>query len=121
MLNTVILIGRLTKDPDLRYTTSGTAMTTFTLAVERSYTNKNGDKEADFISIIIWRRLAENCANHLGKGRLVAVEGRLQTRSYEDNSGSRRKVVEVVASNVRFLDWPKKEQPELSDDLEVPF
>lgn len=137
MLNRVILIGRLAQDPELRYTTSGIAVATFALAVERSYTSKTGERETDFISIVVWRKLAENCANHLGKGRLVAVEGSLQTRSYDDNNGVRRKVVEVVADNVRFLDWPKegsasgsKKSPtsnnnddfgNFGDDIDVPF
>ncbi|WP_026036894.1 single-stranded DNA-binding protein, partial [Limnohabitans sp. Rim47] len=107
MLNRVILIGRLTRDPELRYTTSGIAVATFALAVERPFTNQSGERDVDFIDIVIWRKLAETCANHLGKGRLVAVEGRLQTRSYDDSNGIRRKAVEVVADSVRFLDWPK--------------
>ena len=83
MLNTVILIGRLVRDPELRYTTSGAAVANFTLAVDRPFTNQQGQREADFIDIVTWRKLAETCGNHLGKGRLVAVEGRLQIRSYE--------------------------------------
>lgn len=100
MLNKIILIGRLVADPNLRYTQSGIAVTNFTLAVNRQF----GDNEADFIDIVTWRKLAETCANHLNKGRLVAVEGRLQIRSYEDQNGVRRKASEVVADNVRFLD-----------------
>lgn len=107
MLNRVILIGRLTKDPELRYTTGGIAVANFSIAVERPFVGQNGEREVDFIDIVVWRKLAENCANHLGKGRLVAIEGRLQARSYEDNNGVRRKAVEVVADSVRFLDWPK--------------
>ncbi|WP_066634149.1 single-stranded DNA-binding protein [Desulfolucanica intricata] len=110
MLNRVILIGRLTRDPELRYTTSGIAVASFTLAVDRGYTNRQGERETDFIDIITWRKLAEICSNQLGKGRLVAVEGRLQIRSYDDNQGIRRKASEVVADNVRFLDWPKDGQ-----------
>lgn len=100
MLNSVILIGRLTRDPELRYTTSGTAVCQFTLAVQRKY-NKD---EADFIDIVAWRGLAENCANYLGKGRLAAVEGRIQIRSYENQEGQKRKAFEVIADDVRFLD-----------------
>ena len=107
MLNKVILIGRLTQDPELRYIPSGAAVASFTLAVDRSFTTKQGEKETDFINIVVWQKLAENCSNHLGKGRLVAVDGRLQVRSYDDNQGVRRKVAEVVANDVRFLDWPK--------------
>ncbi len=100
MLNRVILIGRLTRDPELRYTPKGTAVATFTTAVDRKF-NRN---EADFIPVVTWNKLAELCANYLGKGRLVAVEGRLQVRSYETQEGQRRWVTEVVADEVRFLD-----------------
>ncbi len=104
MLNKIILIGRLVADPQLRYTQSGNAVTNFTLAVDRAFTNQSGEREADFIDIVAWRKQAEVCANHLTKGRLVAVEGSLQIRSYEDNNGIKRKAAEVVANNVRFLD-----------------
>jgi len=107
MLNKVILIGRLTKEPDLRYTPSGTAVAKFTLAVDRRF-SKDREKEADFIDIVVWQKLAETCANYLGKGRLIAVEGRLQIRSYDDNQGIRRKAAEVIAENVRFLDRAKE-------------
>lgn len=107
MLNTIILIGRLTRDPELRFTPSGAAVTKFALAVDRGFTNQQGERETDFIDIVAWQKLAENCANHLGKGRLVAVEGRLQIRSYEDKEGVRRKAAEVVARNVKFLDKAK--------------
>ena len=111
MLNRVILIGRLTQDPELRYTASGIQVATFTLALNRSYSNKQGEKieEVTFIDIVVWNKQAENCANYLSKGRLVAVEGRLASRSYEDKQGIRRKVVEVVASDVRFLEWGNRE------------
>lgn len=107
MLNKIILIGRLTKDPELRYTNSGIPVARMTLAVDRPFIKEGGQKETDFIDVVVWRALAENCAKHLGKGRLVAVEGRLQIRSYEDNQGIRRKAAEVVADNVRFLDRAK--------------
>jgi single-strand DNA-binding protein len=107
MLNRVILIGRLTKDPELRYSPAGVAIATFTLAVDRSFTNQQGEREADFIPIVVWRKQAENCANYIGKGRLVAVEGRIQVRTYDANDGQRRWVTEVVAENVRFLDKAK--------------
>ena len=109
MLNKVILIGRLVRDPEPRYTTSGVAVTKFTLAVDRPFPNKQGEREADFIDIVTWQKLAETCANNLSKGRLVAVEGRMQIRSYDDNQGIRRKAVEVIAENVRFLDRANKE------------
>ncbi len=108
MLNTVILIGRLVRDPELRYTPAGVAVGSFTIAVDRPFTNQQGEREADFIDIVLWRKLAETCASHLGKGRLVAVEGRLQVRSYETQDGQRRRVAEVVANNVRFLDRPRE-------------
>lgn len=104
MLNRIILIGRLVADPQLRYTQNGVAVTSFTLAVDRPFTSQNGEREADFIDIVTWRKQAEVCANHLNKGRLVAVEGRLQIRSYDDQNGIRRKAAEVVADQVRFLD-----------------
>ncbi|HAI52263.1 MAG TPA: single-stranded DNA-binding protein [Firmicutes bacterium] len=104
MLNRIILIGRLVADPQLRYTQTGIAVTNFTLAVDRPFLNQSGEREADFIDIVTWRKQAEICANHLTKGRLVAVEGRLQIRSYEDQNGIRRRAAEVVADSVRFLD-----------------
>ncbi|WP_282938660.1 single-stranded DNA-binding protein [Paenibacillus sp. RC67] len=104
MLNRVILIGRLTRDPELRYTPSGVAVTTFTLAVDRPFTNQQREREADFISVVTWRQLAETCANYLRKGRLAAVEGRLQVRNYDNNEGRRVYVTEVIADNVRFLE-----------------
>lgn len=105
MLNRAILIGRLTKDPELRYTPSGVAVTTFTLAVDRPFTSGEEKKrEADFINIVVWRQLAETCANYLKKGRLAAVEGRIQVRNYDNNEGRRIYVTEVIADNVRFLE-----------------
>jgi single-strand DNA-binding protein len=110
MMNKVILIGRLTRDPELRYTTTGKAVANFGLAVDRQFKNANGEREADFINIVVWGKIAEVCANNLGKGRLVAIDGRLQIRNYEDNNGNKRYVSEVVANEVRFLDWPKDHQ-----------
>lgn len=104
MLNRVILIGRLTKDPELRYTPSGIATTGFTLAVDRPFSNQGGEREADFIPVVTWRQLAETCSNYLRKGRLTAVEGRIQVRNYENNEGKRVYVTEIVADNVRFLE-----------------
>lgn len=104
MLNRVILIGRLTRDPELRYTPSGVAVTQFTLAVDRPFTGQGGEREADFIPVVTWRQLAETCANYLRKGRLTAVEGRIQVRNYENNEGKRVYVTEVIADNVRFLE-----------------
>lgn len=103
MLNRVVLIGRLTKDPELRYTPSGVACTQFTLAVDRAFKSE-GQQDADFIPVVTWRQSAEACANYLRKGRLTAVEGRIQTRNYENNEGRRVYVTEVIADNVRFLE-----------------
>ncbi|WP_391571858.1 single-stranded DNA-binding protein [Cohnella sp.] len=109
MLNRVILIGRLTKDPELRYTPAGVAVTQFTLAVDRSFSGNREEREADFIPVVTWRQLAETCANYLRKGRLAAVEGRIQVRNYENNEGRRVYVTEVIADNVRFLESPNRE------------
>jgi len=107
LLNKVILIGRLTRDPELSYTTSGVARLRFTLAVDRNYTNQQGERPADFIDIACWRQLAEHCSRYLRKGLLTAVTGRLEIRSFEGNDGQRRRIAEVVADDVRFLEWPK--------------
>ncbi|CAK8054851.1 single-stranded DNA-binding protein [Eupransor demetentiae] len=104
MINRVVLIGRLTRDVELRYTQSGVAVGTFSLAVNRQFTNSNGDREADFINCVIWRKSAENFANFTGKGALVAVEGRLQTRNYENSAGQRVYVTEVVVDNFSLLE-----------------
>ena len=138
LLNHVVLIGRLVRDPELRYTTNGTAVSNFTLAVERNYTNQQGERDVDFINIVTWRKLAETCAHHLGKGRLVAVQGSLQIRKSEKD-GRTYINPEVVASDVRFLDWPDSgksrnqsqqennndEEPaedlDFDEDFDVPF
>lgn len=103
MLNRSILIGRLTRDPELRYTPGGVAVTKFTLAVNRNFKNKDGKQEADFINITTWRNLAENCANFLRKGSLICVDGRIQTGKYEKD-GRTAYTFDVVAEDVRFLD-----------------
>ncbi|MCV66948.1 single-stranded DNA-binding protein [Listeria monocytogenes] len=104
MMNRVVLVGRLTKDPELRYTPAGVAVATFTLAVNRAFTNQNGEREADFIQCVVWRKPAENVANFLKKGSMAGVDGRIQTRNYEDNDGKRVFVTEVVAESVQFLE-----------------
>ena len=104
MINRVVLIGRLTKDVEVRYTQSGVAVGTFSLAVNRPFTNASGEREADFINAVIWRKAAENFANFTHKGALVAIEGRLQTRNYEDGNGKRVYVTEVVADNFSLLE-----------------
>jgi single-strand DNA-binding protein len=109
LLNRVILIGRLTRDPELRYTPAGVAVTQFTLAVDRPFTNQQKEREADFIPVVTWRQLAETCANYLRKGRLAAVEGRIQVRNYDNAEGRKVYVTEVIADNVRFLESGNKE------------
>ncbi|MFX3617951.1 MAG: single-stranded DNA-binding protein [Sporolactobacillus sp.] len=104
MINRVVLVGRLVKDPDLRYTGSETAVASFNPAVDRPFTNQQGEHEADFIPIVVWRKQAENAANYLRKGSLAGIEGRIQTRNYENNEGRRVYVTEVVADNVQFLE-----------------
>lgn len=104
MMNRVVLVGRLTKDPELRYTPAGAAVATFTLAVNRNFTNQAGEREADFINCVVWKKPAENVANYLKKGSLAGVDGRLQSRSYEDQSGKKVYVTEVVAESVQFLE-----------------
>lgn len=107
-MNKVILIGRLVRDPELRYTPNGTAVAKFTLAVDRR-AKKDKEKTADFIDIITWEKQAEACSTYLSKGKLVAIEGRLTIRSYDDSQGVRRKASEVVANNVRFLEKKDKD------------
>lgn len=109
MINNVVLVGRLTKDPDLRYTQSGTAVANFTLAVNRTFTNQGGEREADFINCVIWRKAAENLANMVGKGAQIGVTGRIQTRNYENKEGQRVFVVEVVAENFQMLESRNKQ------------
>lgn len=112
-MNNVVLIGRLTRDPELRYIpNSGTAVSTFSLAVDKQLSREKKQEmearnqpTADFINIVVWGKMAENCANFLAKGRLVAVQGRIQSGSYEAKDGSRRYTTDVVASNVEFLEW----------------
>ena len=118
-MNSIILIGRLTKDPDLRYTQAGKAVCSFTLAVDRPY---SGDKkEADFINIIVWNKVGENCAQYLSKGRKVAVQGRLQIRSYEVDKGQRRYITEVVANSVEFLEFGNKKGSKDDFGIDVDF
>lgn len=107
MLNHIVLIGRLTKDPELKYTPGGKAVANLRLAVDRGTTNPQGEKETDFIDVVVWERQAESVANNLEKGRLIAVQGRLQIRKYETAEGQRREKAEVVANQVKFLDGKK--------------
>ncbi len=109
MINRVVLVGRLTKDPEFRTTQSGIDVATFTLAVNRNFTNAQGEREADFINIIVFRKQAHNVNNYLSKGKLAGVDGRIQSRSYENQEGRRIFVTEVVADSVQFLE-PKNAQ-----------
>ena len=104
MLNNVSRVGRLTKDVDLRYTPSNVAVATFTLAVNRTFKNENGDREADFINCVMWRQQAENLANWAKKGALIGITGRIQTRSYDNQQGQRVYVTEVVAETFQLLE-----------------
>lgn len=104
MINRVILVGRLTKDPEYRQTPNGVSVATFTLAVNRSFTNSQGEREADFINVVVFRKQAENVNKYLSKGSLAGVDGRIQSRSYENKEGQRVFVTEVVADSVQFLE-----------------
>ena len=106
-MNKWIGIGRLTRDPEVRYTTSNRAVAQFTIAINRPFTREDGTKDADFINIVAWDRLGENAGKYLIKGRLVAVEGRMQTRNYENNEGKRVYVTEIIANNIQFLESSK--------------
>ncbi|MEA1964125.1 MAG: single-stranded DNA-binding protein [Candidatus Aerophobetes bacterium] len=118
-MNRISLVGNLTRDPELRYTPDGTPVVSFTIAVNRSFTNRQGEREADFIPVVVWRKPAKSCSEYLMKGSQVAVDGRLQIRSYEDKAGIRRKVAEVIARRVEFLQRLKKRAPAESMKEEV--
>lgn len=107
-MNSVNLVGRLTKDPDMKYTPNGNALTRFTLAVNRIFTNQQGEREADFINCLVWGKSAENVANYLRKGNLTGVTGRIQTSNFENEEGGRTFITEVVVENVHFLETKKK-------------
>lgn len=131
MLNNVIIMGRLTRDPELRRTQGGTAVTSFTMAVDRDFKSQSGEKEADFIDVVAWRNTGEFAAKYLAKGRMAVVEGRIQVRDWQDKDGNRRKSVEVVADNVYFADSKRDSKPqesrddqefdEIEDDGDLPF
>src|SRR5699024_10491529 len=104
MLNRVVMVGRLTRDPDLRYTPNGIAVANFNVAANRPYKNQQGEQEADFINCVIWRKPAENLATYMKKGSLIGVDGRIQTRSYENQEGKMVFVTEVLAESVQFLE-----------------
>ena len=110
MINRVVLVGRLTRDPELRYTPNGVAVANFTLAVNRPFTNQEGNRDADFINCVVWRKPAENLANYMKKGNQIGVDGRIQTRTYDDKDGKKVYVTEVVADSVQFLESRQKEK-----------
>lgn len=111
-MNVAILIGRLTKDPELRYIPStGKAVATFAIAVDRPFTNKDGQKQVDFFNIVVWGKIAENCANYLAKGRRVGIKGPIQNRSYDTQSGEKRYITEIVADTVQFLEKSQVQTP----------
>ena len=127
-MNKVVLIGRLTKDPELKFTSTGTAVTTFTLAVNRRY-KREGQAEADFIPIVVWGKQAESTANYMKKGKLIGISGRIETRSYEAKDGTRKYVTEVIAEETQFIEWSSKAETEaaIPNDLayqeneDIPF
>ena len=120
MLNSTCLVGRLTKDAELRYTTNNQAVATFTLAVNRNFKSQNGEREADFINCVIWRQQAENLANWCKKGALIGITGRIQTRNYEDRQGQRVYVTEVVADNFQLLENRKDREAGQSQGYSQP-
>lgn len=108
MVNRIVLVGRAVRDAELRYTPQGTPVTRFRVAVDRPFTNQQGQRETDFVDVVCWRKLAETTGAYVRKGRLVGVDGRLQIRSYDDANGVRRQAAEVVADRVSFLDAPQR-------------
>ena len=138
MLNKIFIMGRLTRDPELRRTQSGTPVTSFSLAVDRDFKSQSGEKETDFIDVVAWRATAEFVAKYFTKGRMAVVEGRLQIRDWQDRDGNKRRSAEVIADNVYFGDSKPKEDgapsadadfgappsgftPDFGDDSEMPF
>ena len=120
MINNVVLIGRLTRDAELRYTPSNIAVATFNLAVNRNFKNDNGDREADFINVVMWRQQAENFANWVKKGNLVGITGRIQTRSYDNQQGQRVYVTEVVAESFQTLEKKDNAANNASMENQIP-
>ena len=120
MINNVVLVGRLTREPDLKYTANGQAVATFTLAVNRNFTNQSGEREADFINCVIWRKPAETLANYARKGTLLGVTGRIQTRNYENQQGQRVYVTEVVAENFQLLESKNSNSSQNTSATSVP-
>lgn len=119
MLNQITIMGRMVKDPELRHTNSGTAVASFTLAVDRDFKNDSGEKETDFIDCVAWRGTAEFVDKYFSKGSMAVVSGRLQIRSYTDKDGNKRKAAEIVANNVYFADSKKTAQSGTSADTDA--
>lgn len=113
-MNKVILMGRLTKDPDVRYTQTGKVVCQFTLAVDRPFTNQEGQREADFITVVVWGKIAELCGNSLAKGHRALIDGRLQIRNYDAKDGTKRWVTEIIAHSVEFIEKKKVQLQEAS-------
>lgn len=120
MLNVAVLMGRLVADPELRHTTTDIAVTSFTIAVDRSYVKSGADREADFLDIVAWRGTAEFVCKYFRKGQLIAVQGSIQTRSYQDKDGNKRKAFEIVADNVHFADSKQPASSPANEDLPFP-
>lgn len=116
MINNVVVVGRLTRAVDLRYTSSGTAYASFTLATDRDFKNQNGEKETDFINCVMWRKPAENLANYTKKGSLIGIEGRIQTRNYDNQQGQKVYVTEVLAERFHFLESAKTGNNDVLND-----
>lgn len=130
MLNRIIVMGRMTRDPELRRTNSGTAVASFTMAVDRDFKPQSGEKETDFIDVVAWRNTAEFVSKYFSKGRMAVVEGRLQIRDWTDKDGNKRRTAEIVADSVYFGDSkrdggetvePKGGFSEIEDDGDLPF
>lgn len=118
-MNKVVLVGRLVRDPELKYTPgTGTAVATFTIAADRRFLGKDGQREADFIPIVVYGKAAEATANHVSKGKMISVSGRIQTRSYNAKDGSKRYVTEVIAEEVQFLEWNNSAQSNEGNSFE---
>jgi len=120
MLNRAILVGRLVRDPELRRTGTGIAVTSFTIAINRNFTNK-GEREADFISCVVWNKGAENTAKYCSRGSLVGVDGRLQSRTYENQEGKKVNVIEVVCDSVQFLETKHTQKEATGEDIQKEF
>lgn len=116
MLNRVILVGRMVRDPELRRTCNGTPVTSFTLAMNRKVTSQNGEKQADFVPCVVWNKTAESTAQYCSKGSLVGIDGRLQSRSYQDNNGNNRNIIEVICESVQFLDTKNSNQEQATNN-----